>query len=197
MKNETRYNVIFIIVLLSFVLPGGVMLFRKKLAPTVRPGYVPEQAPRAIAYMSPLEMPPGAVRVEPAETRKWIESLVRERAGEGAIRPRSPDGLPVISHSRTFEVAAVRGGDVWVIVWSGEASKWENPVEVVESATLDVPSLVRDELGENWVLKPPKTLVWEHLRSADPRAPLGGLRMVTGDSVNFVPSFTNSVSASN
>src|SRR4051812_3513672 len=163
------------------MIPGGMMLFRKKLAPTVRPGYVPEQAPRAIAYMSPLDTPPGAARVEPVETRKWIASLVDDRAGEGAIRPRGTDGLPLISARRSFEVAAVRGQDVWVIVWSGPTPGWESEVEVVESTKVDVPVLVRDELGENWVLKPPKTVVWEHLRSAKPRARLGGLRMVTSD----------------
>ena len=37
MKRETRLNLIFLIVLLAILTPGAVLLFRKKLQPTLKP----------------------------------------------------------------------------------------------------------------------------------------------------------------
>src|SRR5687767_12808147 len=98
MTRETRLNLIFIAIILAILTPGAVILFRKKLQPTLKPMAMPHAVQREHAYLSPLETPPGKKRVEPPNTAKWIESIVREQIGDRKIvRPTGPDGLPLMS----------------------------------------------------------------------------------------------------
>src|SRR5688500_13588661 len=101
MTRETRIHLHFHAVILAILTPGGVMLFRKKLEPTLKPMAAPHAVQREHAYLSPLETPPGRKRVEPPHTAKWVESIVRERIGDRKIiRPTAPDGLPLVSDKK-------------------------------------------------------------------------------------------------
>src|SRR5687767_258416 len=126
MKRETRYNLIFLAVLLALMLPGGVILFRKKLEPTVRPMYLPDPVPVAVAYLSPEPTPPGKTRVEPARTAEWVKTLARER-GVGRIL-RGSDELPLTSDKKTFQIVAARrvghGVHISLIDWRETPGEW-------------------------------------------------------------------------
>ena len=208
MTRETRFNLIFLAVILAILTPGGVILFRKKLEPTLRPMSAPHAVQREHAYLSPLATPPGRKRVEPPYTAKWIESLVRERIGERkVVRPTAPDGLPLVSDKKTFELIALEPGEgtsrAWVLLWQADepaGDKWSldgapssaGEVRVVSAATLPVPPFVREELGETGVLRPPHEVQWQELEFTRPAASPATLRRGSSDFVNFVPSFTNS-----
>src|SRR5688500_2684756 len=105
MTRETRLNLIFLAIILAILTPGAVILFRKKLEPTLKPMAMPHAVQREHAYLSPLETPPGKKRVEPPHTARWIEGVVRERIGDRKVdRPQGPDGLPLVSDKKTFQV---------------------------------------------------------------------------------------------
>src|SRR5439155_25260156 len=78
MTKESRYNLIFLAVLLALMLPGAVILFRKKLEPTLRPMSEPDPVPRTIAYVSNGTVPPGMRRVEPPHLAEWVDQVARE-----------------------------------------------------------------------------------------------------------------------
>lgn len=213
MTRETRLNLIVLAILVAVLTPGGVILFRKKLQPTHKPMAMPHAVQREIAYLSPLETPPGRRRVEPPRTARWIESIVRERIGDAAdgrtiLRPTDRDGLPLTSEKRTFQLVAAEPLDgrlrLWLMLWDAEPVKnetWsvkradeEQPFEVVDTAVINIPQIVREELGEIGLLRPPHEVVWQEL--VIPQAFDGALRLQRGsqDLLHFVPSFTNPVS---
>lgn len=206
MTRETRLNLIVLAVVLAILTPGAVILFRKKLEPTLKPMAMPHAVQREHAYLSPLETPPGKKRVEPPHTAKWIEGLVRERIGERKIvRPLAADGLPLVSERKTFEVVAVERLDdacrAWVIVWRPDEAGEERwtvdregvtaDIRATNAAMLRVPPFVREELGEAGLLRPPHSVLWEELHFTGPQAAPATLRRGSQDFVNFVPSFTN------
>ena len=219
MTRETRLNLIVLAIVLAVLAPGGVILFRKKLQPTLKPMAAPHAVQREHAYLSPLEAPPGVKRVEPANTARWIEGVVRERigdpraladAGRTIMRPVDRDGLPLVSEKKTFAVVAAEPLEsdvrVWLMLWDREPVRdetWsvktpdEEPrFRIVATVPIEVPELVREELGETGVLRPPHEVIWQEL--VIPRPSDGAIRLQRGsqaegtDFVNFVPSFTNS-----
>ena len=216
MTRETRANLIFLLLLLAILTPGAVILFRKKLAPTLKPMGMPEAVSREIAYLSPLETPPGKRRVEPPHTAKWVESLVRYRVKENAIvRPQDHDALPLVSDKKTFQiVAAVNVGrdplKLYVIDWAPEVkpshewAAYSNQGKVkgyeIGAERIEVPDLVREELGETGLVRPPHEIVWQVVELKLGQADRVELRHARGDGndfVNFVPSFTNSATTGN
>jgi hypothetical protein len=219
MTRETRLNLIVLAIVLAILAPGGVILFRKKLQPTLKPMAAPHAVQREHAYLSPLEAPPGIKRVEPAHTARWIEGVVRARigdartlrdAGRTIIRPTDRDGLPLVSEKKTFQVVAAEALEsevrVWLMLWDAEPVReetWsvktpadEPPFRIVATLPIEVPPLVREELGETGVLRPPHEVIWQEL--IIPRPSDGSIRLqresqaAGTDFVNFVPSFTNS-----
>ncbi|HYO08935.1 MAG TPA: hypothetical protein VER17_08175 [Tepidisphaeraceae bacterium] len=210
MTKESRHNLIFITVLLALTLPGGVMLFRKKLAQeAVRSNSLPDPVPRTVAYMSPAETPPGMRRVVPQRVAAWTDGLVRQFAGESAVRAPAVDGLPLMSRQRAFQVLALNRDreeiHVLVLLWdkgqTGPETRWSlagespRPLRVQWSERVPLPEPVRDELGVNGILVPPKSLLLQRL--VLPAAEkLTVLTLVgengTSDSVDIVPSFTSS-----
>ena len=218
MTRETRLNLIVLAVVVAILAPGGVILFRKKLQPTIKPMAAPHAVQREHAYLSRLEAPPGLKRTEPPHTARWIEGVVRQRIGDARAlneagrtisRPTDSDGLPLVSEKRTFQVVAAEPSEgevrAWVMVWDREATPdatWsvnkaaEQPeVRAVVTAAVEVPPLVREELGETGVLRPPRAVIWHEL--VLPAAATGPIRLQRRspssgvDFVNFVPSFTN------
>jgi hypothetical protein len=228
MTRETRANLIFLAVILAILTPGALILFRKKLAPTLKPMGMPEPVPTEIAYLSPLETPPGRKRIEPPHTAKWVESLVRERIGARrlsneflpVIRAQNSDGLPAVSDRKTFQVIATseyaNSMSIWVLIWQPDPSplldaqvKWHlrnsSTGETVtsranETQRITVPPLVREELGEFGVLRPPHEVVWQHVELIPKPAVSSTLHHTSrgqDDFVNFAPSFTNSATTGN
>ena len=214
MTRETRANLIFLAVILALLTPGAVILFRKKLAPTLKPMRMPEGVPTEIAYLSPLETPPGRKRVEPPHTAKWVESLVQDHASRSpkVSRPTGLDGLPMVSERKSFEVVAVEPGNettrLWLILWKAngddDAGKWvfrseraDLEVTAEPAVPIAVPPLVREELGELGVTRPPHEIRWQTLELRGRAPSEGRLIRPDGDIVNFVPSFTNSAATGN
>ena len=219
MTRETRLNLIFLGVLLAILTPGAVLLFHKKLQPTLKPMGEPEAVQREIAYMSPLQTPPGKTRVEPPQTARWIEGIVRERIGEARdlaergrqiVRPTDPDGLPLMSDRKSFQLVAAEPIEsqvrLWLLlwddydpareeIWSVKLADAEQKFQIVATVPIEVPPIVREELGERGVTRPPHEVVWQEL--VIPKASDGSIRLQRGsagvsDFVHFVPSFTNS-----
>jgi hypothetical protein len=185
MTRETRYNLIFLALMLVLLVPGAVIVFYKKLQPTARPMFEPEPVPRAVAYMLPGDPPPGMRRIEPRHTAEWVEQVAQQATGSGGatggagliLRPQDGYELPVMSAGRAFQVIAMRrtGTDeltVWVLFWNGQPAPapgaWTTqpdgrPVPITDTEVLTVPNLVRDELGENQVMRAPKTAVLQKI----------------------------------
>ena len=69
MTKESRLNLIFLTVLLVVLTPGAVILFRKKLEPTVRPMYLPDPVPRAVAYLAKQA---GTTIISRLRARNWF-----------------------------------------------------------------------------------------------------------------------------
>jgi hypothetical protein len=219
MTRETRLNLIVLAIVLAILAPGAVILFRKKLQPTLKPMAAPHAVQREHAYLSRLEAPPGIKRVEPAHTARWIEGVVRERigdarslneAGRTIIRPTDRDALPLVSEKKTFQVVAAEPREnevrVWLMLWDPEPARdetWsvrtadgEAQFRIVQTLRIEVPDLVREELGETGVLRPPHAVTWQELIVSGPSDASIRLhrnsRSAGADFVNFVPSFTNS-----
>lgn len=216
MTKETRYNLIFIVLLLAMMLPGAVILFRKKMQPAARPMFEPDPVRKSLAYISPAELPPGMVRVAPPHVREWTTSLLADRAGAVASRPRDGDGMPLMSERRMFEVLGIATradgrARVWVLWWISrgtDEARWtatgsgkSSDVKVARSERLAVPALVRDELGEGGVLLPPKGVMLQELDLATAPSPPWQLSAKeqnrTIDSADIVTTFTSPAAAKN
>ena len=208
-NRETRNNLIVLALLLIVLTPGAVILFRKKMQPTLRPMHLPHAVQRQVAYLSPLDTPPGKQRVEPPYTAKWVESLVRERIGaREVVRPVGRDGLPLVSDAKSFQVVAIEPAKTsgqpdraWVIVWNTQRepeAPWKLvaqerglDVDVGSSAKLTVPRFVREELGETGVLRPPHEVLWQELQLSGLVDGERRLQRGTADQIVLVTSFTS------
>lgn len=212
MLKETRYNLIFLSIVIAMLLPGAVILFRKKMEPDARRMDMPDAVPRTIAFMDRQQVPPGMRRIAPARTMDWLSAVTKEKAGEALCgRMLDPDGLPLMSDAKAFQVVAVRNESdrtrIWIAAWDQEskdflsAAKWTLTVETHQlrpidwqCETIQIPSVVRNELGENGLLKPPKTINWcmlEFCLATTGSWHLRGVSNALADEATFVPSFTN------
>ena len=218
MTRETRLNLIFLIVVLAILTPGAVILFRKKLQPTLKPMGMPEAVQREVAYLSPAPTPPGKKRVEPPQLARWVETVVRDRIGDPRAldeswrkiqRPVDPDGLPLMSDKKTFQLVAAEPLEseirLWLILWDHDPAREEiwsvkladtaEKFRIIDTRPIEIPDIVRQELGETGITRPPHEVVWQEL--VIPKSADGVVRLQRGsqsdaDFVNFVPSFTNS-----
>jgi hypothetical protein len=193
--KESRYNLIFLGVLLAVMVPGAVVVFRKKMEPVSRPMFEPDPVVRGIAYMSRLPVPPGKHLMEPTHTSAWVEQVARQHAGESGdsvlVVPHDVNGLPLMSHDKSFQVLAVRRDaakvTVWVLFWhdepAGGAGAWRAEPggisgTVAASGTLAIPGLVRDELGEHEIFRPPKTALLQEIAVPETGRPAAQLQVV-------------------
>jgi hypothetical protein len=86
MKKETRNNLIFITILLALILPGAVILVKKKMQPGERPIGAPDPVRKTTGYMDPY--PAETVpRLAPPLTLQWVAGLAVEP-------PSTPPGSP-------------------------------------------------------------------------------------------------------
>jgi len=92
---------------------------------------------------------------------------------------------------------------VWDKGLTGPETTWaidDSPVKFQREEQTQIPQPVREELGENGLLVPPKTLLLKSLRLPSSKT----VRRLTArdakgtiDSLNIVPSFTNPVTTAN
>ena len=147
-----------------------------------------------------------------------MEGIVRERIGDvrematqgrQILRPTDPDGLPLMSDRKSFQFVAAEPLEsevrLWLLLWDYDPAKeetWsvkladaEQKFRIVDTRPIEVPAIVREELGESGITRPPHEVVWQEL--VIPKAADGTIRLQRGsaggaDFVHFVPSFTNS-----
>ena len=190
MKFENKANLIFLVVLVLALIPGGYKLFVKKLDPSQPAMYLPEPVARSIAYVAPLPAPPGSVaRVVPPRTAAWVASLVRANSGAERVEMAGPasDPQPLVGDRWGFQVASVEpapgdGADVngaggvrvGMVVWDKRAYAgvdWftftaEFPGGATATAKPDavravvLPMPVRRELQEFGFIDPPEQVLW-------------------------------------
>jgi hypothetical protein len=166
MTRETRLNLIFLGVILAIMLPGAVMLFRKKMDPTSPPMFMPDYVRRRLPYMAPQEAPTGVVRVIPDATGAWVERVNRERGGGGPVLLE--DRRPVVSDDHTVQVTGLKntgsGTTLDLIVWTPatriSVTCGDQNAKIVKVENVPMPSEVKKELMNWGVVRPPHTVVW-------------------------------------
>lgn len=126
MRRETRANLWFLVVFLVLILPGGILLFRKKLNPSASRMDQPDQVNRQLPYMTPPPYPPGMKWIVPPLTRRWLAGLAREKAGSDGLLsavPPGPEWEPVISGDHLLQVVSLTRGassqGISLILWNG------------------------------------------------------------------------------
>lgn len=192
MTRENRYNLVFLIFILLLLVPGGVLMFISRLQnPTNRPSSESEPVPRNVAYISANPLPPNMRMVAPPHTIHWVQTVARQQIGGGTfdalLCPIGDDDLPVMSDHRAIQLIGMqrKGQDLamWVMFWRSAPAKGEGwhtdaaepSVTLADSKSLDIPFLVRDELGDNQIFIPPKKVLIQKLVAREPASDDGAL----------------------
>ena len=82
MQRETRNNLIFLTILLAVMLPGGYILFRKKLDPNASRMSLPDPVFKPLPFMMPIGRPgEEQSRNMPERTGQWLDQLTLAKAG--------------------------------------------------------------------------------------------------------------------
>ncbi len=185
MTRETRLNVVFIVLFLAASVPGGVMLFLKKLDPAEAPMYLPKPVRKTLAAVDPTPAPAHVERVIGPVTVRWLDraSMLPAVQAGGATDERS--GTPAGEPLRASEIltSVRRSFQLLRHAWDGdrlavEAVLWEPelfaagadetpyvtldgpvidavPGKVVAGEVVEVPLDVRRELQSQGFVNPP------------------------------------------
>lgn len=176
MTRETKFNLIFIVVLIILVAPGGYKLFQKKLQPGARYMSRPDSMPTELAYIDEASLDPRLKRVVPPLTANWVRESAEARwKPADAVRPSWHRGL--ISQQRGAEVlvseqspGSVRMG---LLIWQSAGVRaveklqatWNHQPGVLESSEiLAVPETVRKELRDLGMTRPASQVAWAVVR---------------------------------
>ena len=181
MTRETRLNLIFLGVILAVMLPGAVMLFRKKMDPTAPPMFMPDYVRRRLPYMAPQQAPQGVVRVIPDVTGAWVTRLNRERGGGEQVLLE--DRHPVVSDDHTVQVTGVKNTEagttldllVWAPATQVTVTCGEQAARIAKVENLSMPQEVKKELMNWGVVRPPHTIVWVEAQFAEKLTSPGGV----------------------
>jgi hypothetical protein len=197
-KRETRLNLWFLIAFLILSLPGGIILFRKKLNPEARPIFMTDEVERRLPYMAPGQTPPGIVRVVPPRTSAFVADLSKRREGEvQPIFETGPQGqpLPLLSADRQLQAVSLRRLQQKVLLdlvdWSGRPIERSiRKVELIfdqqrDAMTGNIDSLSHIPLPESIVrelmnygyIAPPKQIGWIEI-TIPQQADLSRLRQI-------------------
>ncbi len=179
MTREARANLIFAIILVALITPGFIILMRKKLSGPSDPNYLPTALPHAAAYMQPPPVPPSVPRVEPAEVRQWLTTLLHDRVSPTASVTRGRDGSgPAISdHFRTQLIlnesnTAAEPLKLHLIVWDKNFTADGLKIIVSDGKRqlllgldappdwIDVPKDIRHVLQRVGYIDPPTRIAW-------------------------------------
>ncbi len=200
MKRDARANLIFLGVLLALVLPGGIILFKRKVDPAAPPLFMPDFVRRRLPYMASQMSPETAVtRYVPELTGQWVETINRERGGGAEVLL---DGRrAIISDDRLIQVISIKQGAaggtavgllVWDIAHDGDPSHYGITASVggkefagtlAKSERVAMPLPVKKELMYSGVIEPPATVTWlcVEFEGAIQRAAPWTLRVVYND----------------
>lgn len=92
MTRENRINSVFAIVLIAAMVPGAVILVKKKMQPGERPIGAPDPVRRTTAYMDPW--PSASVpRLAPIRTLQWVGAIALSpvpASGANAVPTTAP-----------------------------------------------------------------------------------------------------------
>ena len=173
MTRETKANLIFLSLFVALSVPGGIILFKKKLTST-RMMYLPDPVNRTLTYMDPMPAPPSVPRVVPPLTAAWVAQL----GGGRAVPMRAAAGgmpMPVMSRNQLFQVAACELAEdhwrLWLLVWDPRLRPEVERLTAladggapvagrVESAdAIPMPTPVRKELQDAGYPRPPDSVV--------------------------------------
>lgn len=137
MKQETRYNTIFIVALLAISLPGIIMLVRKKLnqPPRESRGALAAPVRTEVVYVDPLPQGPRLQAVVPPLTRQWV-------ASQSPLVASLDDDVVLSSARRSFELIGTDRRDnhlaVTVLLWDPRLP--QSPDRIGFSITVPGPS---------------------------------------------------------
>lgn len=170
-KRETRANVIFIVVLLAATVPGGIIVFKRKLDPSAPTNALPESRRTNLVYISPMDAP-ELQRYVPELTGRWVEQLA---ADHGYSHVAMEDELPIVSSRRGVQWIGVKstesGKDAALVVWDDAVRSADEVVvsangadgsalKIKEFDRIPIPENVRKELVYGGFPKPPKEVAW-------------------------------------
>lgn len=170
MRKESRANIIFFLVLLVLILPGFVILMRKKLAGPTDPAHLPTLIPHQAAYIQPEPVPPRAPRIEPPAVRAWVTRELHDRVDPNATVARDSTGTGAVVSDR-FATQLVHASDrqIVLLVWSadsdpltvtiGTSSGEESNLELTRT-WIDVPKNIRHALQNVGYTDPPERIAW-------------------------------------
>jgi hypothetical protein len=169
MKKEAKWNLVFIVILVVALIPGAVILVKKKLDPSSHRMGGPDPVRKTTAYIDPFpDLPEDFRRLVPPGAEAWTGSLVAQRGRERL----SYKGQPVVSEARCFEVLSFtrenNGVEFIALIWNlpqdkppaaikAKAAVGKEPVEplVLKHETLSIPAGVREEFRSAGFIKPP------------------------------------------
>jgi hypothetical protein len=173
MTRETRYNLIFLAVILAILIPGGVKLFRKKLDPNATMMYLPDPVAVESAYIDSDQSNPRTKRIVPPVTSGWISQFTEQQWPEGLPWSSVVRHRGIVSQKRTFEAAASSDADgkrhAGLVLWNDRAvevlgsvsATWGGKnAKVTPGAVVSVPKDVRHELQNLGYVRPPGSIAW-------------------------------------
>ena len=177
MRRETRTNLIVIGVLLVLFVPGGIILFIKKLDPNAHRMGEPDPVRQSLPYMDPSPVPVTVPRVVPPIAWGWALKLARERIGPEVMLPVTPLGKPVNSGNASAQLAGYQqDADGYsrasVILWADsaitlaiiDAAGVRSDVETTADDLIRVPAHVRRDLQDAGFIQPPTQVRWTTYR---------------------------------
>lgn len=164
MTRETRINLIFIVVLVVLLLPGGIMLFRAKLDPNARRMFKPDVIRPDSVYINYDDHRPSTPRIVPPLTGQWVQQQA-QRLLHPDVRPRLYWLKGIASENYRFELAAMAssaetGSFLAVLTWDPKMVEPVftidgQPVTLINHFTIEVAPKVREELQNEGFVQPP------------------------------------------
>jgi len=113
LSKEAKANLIFLVIIVLMMAPGGVQLFIKKLDPNERPMYLPHAVPHQAHYADAEFDNPNITRVSAPRTENWLQQQAAASLGQFGLGVEAGDAIVrlfsgEISSGRTFELLASR-----------------------------------------------------------------------------------------
>lgn len=167
MTRETRYNLIFLCVLIPLLIPGGIILFRAKLDPEARVMFKPDTARRDSVYINYDDSRPAGSRVVPPITGQWVQ-FETERLIHPGIRQHMHWQKGLASEHHRYEVVGIarsndQGSFLAVMVWDPKVvapafTLGDEAMTLVSQHALEVAPKVRAELQNEGFVLPPQRI---------------------------------------
>jgi hypothetical protein len=177
MQSETRANLIFLVIFVLLALPGGVILFLKKLDPAEPPMYLPHPVRHELASVDPKQGGSELGRVTGPRLRAFREQIdASPMRGTDATDRLPPSAFdPIQSASRQLELRRIdrNSGQLTgrLLVWdrraaacpTGELVLLPQPrtdeavgAAVEGRAMVELPAELRAELQAQGYVDPPR-----------------------------------------